>query len=214
MSRSATVNINVINTAPTPQILAPAMYATVYRNTPVALYGRALDPNEITLPCSSTKLVWSSGYGTPFLQWGCNGTVTFPTVGWQLVQFRAADAFNASATTSVWIYVDEPPAGTPTASITAPAPGGGVWGYLANTLTGSGYDPDGSSAALVYRWVVIDRGIRYSIGTGKNLSWTPSTTIPANCGGRDVTLELTVTDTAGLSSTPATRTTFVNFPPC
>jgi subtilisin family serine protease len=215
MSRSATVNINVVNTAPTTQILAPAMYATVYRNTDVALLGRATDPNEITLPCSSTKLTWSSGYGTPFVRWGCNPTVKFPSVGWQLIQFRAMDAYNASSpTASVWVYVDEPPAGVPTASITSPAPGGGVWGNAANTLVGSGYDPDGDSTMLVYRWVVIDRGVRYSIGTGKSLSWTPSSTIPSNCGGRDVTLELTVTDTAGLSSTPATRTTFVNWPPC
>jgi serine protease len=214
MSRSATVNVNIINSAPTVQILAPAMYATVYKNTEFSLLGRATDPNEIELACSSTKLVWTSGYGTSFVRWGCNPTMTFPSVGWQLIQFRATDAHGASHSASVWINVVEPPSAAPTASIVSPAVGGGLWGHAANTLTGSGYDPDGDSNALVYRWVVIDRGIRYSIGTGKTLTWKPSSTIAANCGGRDVTLELTVTDTSGLSSAPVTRTTFVNFPPC
>ncbi|MBI4510841.1 MAG: S8 family serine peptidase [Deltaproteobacteria bacterium] len=213
LSSSQSVTIQLVNNPPRAEIQAPTRYQRVYRNTPVALRGRATDPNEVLLPCSSKTMLWTSTYGTAFLRFGCEASVTFPDLGWQRIRLSATDAYGLRSEMSVWIEVVDPPGGAPTAAITSPGPGGGVWGMISNTLTGTGTDPDGDSTKLVFSWSVVDRGTKTFIGTGRSISWRPLDTIPSSCGGRTVTLELTVTDTAGLSTT-VTQATFVNFPPC
>jgi serine protease len=211
LSRSTSVVLTVINQAPSATILAPAAYATVYRGVPTAFQGRATDPNQLTLPCSA--LAWRFGYTTVASASGCTPSLTFPTVGWESVLLRATDAYGAVHETSTWIYVAEPPAGVPVPTIVSPGPGGGVWGNLANTISGSAVDPDGDRA-LTLRWSVIDRGgAPIVIGTGATISWRPRDTIPMSCGGRDVVLKLEVTDSTGRTGS-TTRTIFVNFPVC
>ncbi len=210
LSRSTSITVTVINQAPTATILSPAPWTSVYRGAPVAFQGNATDPNQITLPCSA--LSWHFSYTTVTTAAGCTPTLSFPTVGWENVLLRATDEYGAVHDVAQWIYVAEPPAGVPIATIVTPGVGGGVWGNGSNTLTGSATDPDGDTA-LTYLWSVIDHGTTTLIGTGPTLSWRPRDTIPMSCGGRDVTLQLDVIDSTGNTGT-TTRVTFVNFPPC
>jgi hypothetical protein len=103
--------------------------------------------------------------------------------------------------------VPAPTQGPPLVTITEPTAGTLLDADTVHALRGSAIDPDGK-IPLAFRWSVVDYfDSEHTIATGDYFpgvpgfdiaaNWTPSTHVPFNCGGGNVTLQLDVTDPDG-----------------
>jgi subtilisin family serine protease len=209
------VTVNAVNVAPAPVILTPAPNATLTKGVVYTLQGEVTDVNEPGAPCS--YLTWTSSssadtFGPYFPAAGCQPQVVFTTTGLRTITLTATDEYGATQSTFRHVNVVEPPANSPpVVSIVNPAPGAYVQPNTPVLLDGSVAEPDGD--AITYSWTVkIGSGPEKQIGTTLDKWWTPSSDVPFNCGGQQVTLKLSGTDKDG-TGTASVNVTVV-YDPC
>lgn len=227
---TATVDVEVRNTAPVPQILQPAAFASVPAGQALQLQGRASDVNEPMGTLACARLTWTSSVASDpgFPVTGCDVTVTFPAMGARVVTLTATDAHGGTASVSRSVTVTAPPVNyAPNVTVgTLPAPTYDV-GYASDTtlvVAASATDPEGNTP-LSFRWFATTfqpdsttavYSSRAPLGppaaTGA-LAWRPDDT-PSRFGtfgslgndcyqGQYVRLEVEVTDSLGNARTVA-----------
>lgn len=202
-SSTARLRINVVNTAPVVRIIRPVPGETVLRGQPFRLQGEADDPNEPGGKLSCTELTWESSVaGDPFPASGCELEVTFASSGPRTLSLSAEDPQGSSDTKAVELTVVEPPPNLPPVVRVDPpdkVPGQDFYPFSTPIiLSGTGTDPEGDTS-LTYTWTVTGNTIgAVVIGNTPTIQWTPSDTIPNQCGdGIQATVRLTVEDSDG-----------------
>lgn len=221
---TAVIDIDVRNTAPEPEILQPALAASVRVGQALQLLGRARDVNEPMDALACSRLVWTSGNPADrgFPVTGCDVAVTFLSVGPRLITLTATDPHGDSASVSRSVNVSERPGNYAPNVTVGPLPRlNYAWGYASDlplTVSATATDPEGDTP-LTFRWYVTTYqpnsttavySARAPLGASSptgSLSWLPDDT-PSLFGtfdslgndcyqGQTVQLELEVTDRLG-----------------
>jgi hypothetical protein len=173
---SASVDVTVVNSAPTVEITKPLAGDDVFQGVPVVLRGSSFDLNEPGTSLDCASLAWTSDGFTSTLQ-GCEVEATFPALGSWTLTLTGTDPQGASATASVDVAVQEPPPDLPpTVRITNPENLEIVGRSEEIVLTADVADPEGQTPVTL-TWTVSLNGLpEIQVGTGNNVPWTPSDT--------------------------------------
>ncbi len=118
LTASASVNVDVVNTAPTVRITHPFGF-TVYAGEVVPLLASVSDPNQI-LPCD--RITWYLRGEGPVAE-GCEGEITFARTGHFVLEAVAADDQGFLGHDAVDVYVDDPEGPAIEARILEPSDG-------------------------------------------------------------------------------------------
>jgi len=192
---TASVHVQVVNTAPSPTITQPAGGSTFFAGQLITFLGFANDPDE-SLPDSA--LAWASSIdgsiGTG------RGFVTALSPGVHVISLTATDSFGTSQSTAIALTVNAE-SGHPSAQILAPGNGALVGPPGAPvTLVGLGTDPeDGTLPDANLSW---SSDIDGFLGTGSSLTVVlsgPGT--PCHPETLFHVITLTVTDSDGHTAT-------------
>lgn len=205
---SASVVIEIFNSAPVPVIDRPLPGEAIYRGVPFRLLGSARDRNEPGQNLACDGLVWRSSLASdPLPLAGCEVTVTCSTTGSRTLTLTGTDPQGVMGSATVTVEVLEPPTNLPPAVlVTSPASGIFVGPDNPLSLTGVAVDPEGASP-LTYRWTVTypfdpasgTGPTTVEIGSEPSVDWIPSDTIPVPDCEIDmrVRLRLEATDPGG-----------------
>ncbi|UDY37962.1 PKD domain-containing protein [Dermatobacter hominis] len=184
-----TITVNVVNSAPSASITAPANNATVYKGDTVNFAATASDVDG-----TISTYVWDFGDGNTGA--GANPSKIYTAFGAKTVTLTVTDSDGGTTVRTITVNVASRP---PTVSIAA-APTAGRAPF-ASTLTPTVADPDGDAIAS-FQW-------NYGNGTVVNGSGNPTTVNPTfthNVSGDTFisaayTVTLTVTDANGAVGT-------------
>jgi hypothetical protein len=185
-----TVDVAVVNTAPTATITYPADGATFYTSQTLYFAGFGFDPDEVI---EGGDLKWHSSIdGDLGTGWTVSGQLA---AGNHVITLTVTDEMGMAGSDSINVNVNAG-AGYPTAQITSPptatlvAPGNSV------TLTGVGTDPeDGTLSAAQLEWMSSIDGV---------LGYGPSQTVVLSgqsCTQTVHIITLTATDSDGHTGT-------------
>ncbi|MFW6078355.1 MAG: hypothetical protein ACODAE_01960, partial [Gemmatimonadota bacterium] len=203
----ATVEIDVVNTPPSPRIMRPLDGEEVYHSAVTRLRGYAFDPNEPDGRVDCDLLYWSSDVAEDDLdRSGCEVSATFASSGPRTLTLAAFDSDGGRAEVEVDVEAVDPPDNLPPlVTVTSPDDVTNASPDSEITLDGYATDPEGASD-LEYAWFAlwpydIDTG-DYTheelIGVGRPIEWSPSETTDFTCGpGADFRVELRATDPGG-----------------
>ncbi len=225
---TAAVSVTVDDDPPVATIVAPQDGETVYRNTTYVVQGTGTDPNQpLGVPCS--KLAWKSSDPGDAIngQTGCEVQTQFTTNGTHRLILTVTDDFGSTAEASVGFTVaDAPPKAPPTVSITSPVgtsadpfavpdPTVSLKMKAAVTSPGGFADcPAGTPDCVSYVWKARywDTGTFKTIGSVRDLAWTPLTFFTRSCSSDELEVQLCATDPNGTTC----KLTYVtlNWPPC
>ena len=205
---SDSVTYTVVNTPPAVELTRPTASEEIYRDVPYVLRGLAYDPNEPGTELACERLEWTSSLLTdPLPQTGCDVSVAFDSNGPRTLTLTGTDPQGESDSVSVDITVVDPPENLPpSVQIISPRNHQVVGPDERLTLAGEASDPEGESE-LTYDWSVSYESssgpTTLEIGSGNNLDWAPSDTIPGlECEvSMTVQLSLEVTDPGGSRGT-------------
>lgn len=195
----------------------------VHTNESFNLGSTSSDPNEPggVLPCNN--LTWSYkptfGFSVPVsLGAGCHrDLIKFANTGDYTITLVGIDSLGAKGSAQLAVKVIE--IGAPKASILAPTDSALTADQTA-TLTGTGLDPD-TNNPISFEWDISINGVRKLIKTGSAANGSQFSTnfkpadyfAPFTCGTQQVTIFLTVTDSAGMK-TEVSQNYFILFGPC
>lgn len=224
---TATLTVDIVNTAPTVTIVLPSPGLVVPSGTFVSLHGRADDINSSTgtLPC--TQLRWSSSNPSDnfFATLGCHVSVQLFGAGTRTITLTASDGYASAVPATLDITVNSCSTGgcPPTAFIELPAPPvPGVYFVdrpLEIWLRLGDIDHD-EPITYILRGRRVGESATFTIATGSvsildqhsietaTHSWTPSTNVGTHwfdCANssqyRDYELLLEATDSSGATTT-------------
>jgi len=196
------ITVEVVNQAPSVAISRPQAGETAYAGHEFMLRATGFDLNEPSQRLACDRLVWNSNVATdPFPQTGCRVPVTFETVGYRQITVMATDPQGATGLAIASLHVITPPPNLPpVVEVTSPGSFEPVSQSRPITLSGTAYDPEGSTA-LEYTWSVHWKGDSAVVGSGPTLEWTPSDTIDfdsmANGSQLIARIQLDVSDPQG-----------------
>lgn len=208
---SASVTLNIVNNAPTVEIVQPLDSAEVFRDAKVILRAQGKDLNEPNGNLACDKLTWTSSLPSDsFPVSGCEVEVVFSSNGNRTLTLTGTDPQGTSGSAMVSLSVSDPPVNLPPfVRVTSPEDLAPVNTNDELSLVGEAEDPEGSSD-LTYAWTVrLENGSPTTVGTESSVSWTPSDTFDFSSDGiYNVEVRLSVTDPQGASGTDFVRLRF------
>lgn len=158
---SASITLNVVNSAPIVDISYPANSAQFYTSQQINFRGSAIDFDE---SLSESQFVWTSSISGPI---GTGSEINTTLVaGTHTIQLTVTDGRGASGSAAIQVQV-QVGAGYPTAQITSPGNGTMVGPGTSITLAGQASDPEqGALGGASLRWYSDIDGF---LGTGTTL---------------------------------------------
>ncbi|MDX2006037.1 MAG: hypothetical protein SFU83_12225 [Meiothermus sp.] len=184
-TRSATLEINVVNTPPTLAISSPFGGQQLFRGVSYRLRGVSFDRNEagFELPCDSLR--WTSSVaGDNLSATGCSPSASFATNGPRTLTLTGTDPQGATGTATVSVTVVDPPANLPpVVNLTSPQNNITIGPDQLIRLGGTAADPEGSAVTLSWD---VTTGYNPATGTGAqtfpvtpaaNGDWRPTNSI-------------------------------------
>ncbi|MEZ4270049.1 MAG: S8 family serine peptidase [Myxococcota bacterium] len=212
---TASISLNILNTAPTVSITAPTPTQEIFRGVSTLLRGTSTDINEPGTSLACSALVWTSSVGSDPSVTGCDVGMTFETVGARVIILTGTDPQGLSGTDSVSITVVEPPVDLPpSVQITSPTNGASVNTNDVLSLTATISDDNDAIGDLEFEWRVVWSGAGSGnavLSNSQSTTWTPSDNVPFDSEGTwNMTIQLEVTDTnAGTTVDEVTVSTVI-----
>lgn len=193
LSKSTSVDIEVVNTPPTLAIQVPFSNQQLYQGLSYTMRGLSYDLNETGYQLGCTALRWTTNLSADGEKTGCEPSIVFNSSGPRTLTLKGQDSHGASSSASVNIMVLDKPANLPpVVNLSSPKNNLSIGPNTVLQLTGQATDPEGGAVKL--EWDVTTdydpqtgQGAQtYSVTPAANGEWKPSDSIaysPTPCSG-------------------------------